>query len=616
MQTAVDALLADPSPERLYAARRAWTEARPAYLRTEAFQFYAGPVDAPGGPAAPAERLADRPSLPRRPPRRSLGPARLPQPRPAQPGGGARPRSRPAGTRSSTCSGTRRATGPSPTFVAGEGTNDRRRDYLAAVAQLLVNDLGLLVAAWAPDTNNYRAAVEAMDQRNAVGRAFNGMTVLAGYEIPLRRIGAGLFPANANFQQSPFSDTSAADNRFAFEGARAVYTDAGFDDLLSGIDPALAAEVHAAFERADAALVPLDAPPYDRFLAPPPGSPERADGRGRGARPDRSRPRAAPGGQPPRRARGRPRALSPDLARLTTASQAQAKASIPAPTDAKRRGPHTTRTQRGITMLTRCLLASTALALAGAAQAQDILPVVDVATEAANDLRGVTFAADGKIYVSGHKGDVETETATVIGRFNADGTPDAAFGEDGFVEVDLAPGRVEQSLAVAELSGGDVVAVVNAVDEDGGQSVYLLRFDCERHAEGRRRLGRRWRCCRSGLRLGQCRQRQLPRCRGTPRGHRLGSAGRRDLRRGEARGRGLRRRGRRHRPHRQRPLRRAASRRRRKPRSGFQRRRALHLPLGADLRRRRPARRRRSRRLDHERRLHQPRRDAAATTSS
>jgi uncharacterized delta-60 repeat protein len=139
-------------------------------------------------------------------------------------------------------------------------------------------------------------------------------------------------------------------------------------------------------------------------------------------------------------------------------------------------------------MLTRCLLASTALALAGAAQAHDILPVVDVATEAANDLRGVTFAADGKIYVSGHKGDVETETATVIGRFNADGTPDAAFGEDGFVEVDLAPGRVEQSLAVAELSGGDVVAVVNAVDEDGGQSVYLLRFD----SSGTRKAGADW----------------------------------------------------------------------------------------------------------------------------
>ena len=139
-------------------------------------------------------------------------------------------------------------------------------------------------------------------------------------------------------------------------------------------------------------------------------------------------------------------------------------------------------------MLMRCLLATTMLTLATAAGAQDIQPIADSVTDAANDLRGVTFAADGKVYVSGHRGDVETETTTVIGRFNADGTPDASFGEGGFVAVDLAPGRVEQSLAVAELADGDVVALVNAVDEDGGQSVYLVRFD----STGARKTGADW----------------------------------------------------------------------------------------------------------------------------
>jgi uncharacterized delta-60 repeat protein len=128
-------------------------------------------------------------------------------------------------------------------------------------------------------------------------------------------------------------------------------------------------------------------------------------------------------------------------------------------------------------MLRRCLAATTAITLAIPAFAQDIRPVSDTATEMANDLRGVTFAADGKIYVSGHKGDTETETTTIIGRFDADGMPDGSFGDGGFAEVDIAPGRVEQSMAVVELSGGDVVASVNAVDEDGGQSVYLLRLD-------------------------------------------------------------------------------------------------------------------------------------------
>ena len=276
LQGAIAALLEEPTPETLAAAREAWISARPAYLRTEAFQYYAGPVDTPGGPLPrlnawpidPAflEGIIDDPAVPLN----FRGLARLNQ--------AEGPDKVTTGWHAIEFllwgeAGDR----PSSDFVAGEPDNDRRRDYLAAVAQLLVNDINLLVSAWAPGANNYRASVEAMDQRNAIGRAFNGMTVLVGYEIPLRRIGAGLFPANANFQQSPFSDTSAADNLLAFDGGRDVYFGSGFDALLAGIDPALAAQVAAAFDRAGTALAVLDQP-YSRFLGPPAGSPERAAG--------------------------------------------------------------------------------------------------------------------------------------------------------------------------------------------------------------------------------------------------------------------------------------------------------------------------------------------------
>jgi putative iron-regulated protein len=134
-----------------------------------------------------------------------------------------------------------------------------------------VNDLSVVTAAWAPGANNYRASVETMDQRNALGRAFNGMTVLLGYEIPLRRIGAGLFPANEDFQPSPFSQTSAEDLRFAFEGAVDVYRRAGLETLLHETDPELEAKVADGFAAATAAIAELNAP-YERFLAPPAGS--------------------------------------------------------------------------------------------------------------------------------------------------------------------------------------------------------------------------------------------------------------------------------------------------------------------------------------------------------
>jgi putative iron-regulated protein len=100
------------------------------------------------------------------------------------------------------------------------------------------------------------------------------MTVLLGYEIPLRRIGAGLFPANENFQPSPFSDSSSKDGIAAFEGAQAVYFTSGLDALIQTSDPAIAEKIATGFDRAEKALAAMDAP-YARFLAPASGSPER-----------------------------------------------------------------------------------------------------------------------------------------------------------------------------------------------------------------------------------------------------------------------------------------------------------------------------------------------------
>lgn len=45
LQAAVDAFLATPSDDSLKAARAAWVAARPAYLRTETFRFYDGPIE-------------------------------------------------------------------------------------------------------------------------------------------------------------------------------------------------------------------------------------------------------------------------------------------------------------------------------------------------------------------------------------------------------------------------------------------------------------------------------------------------------------------------------------------------------------------------------------------
>lgn len=270
LKDAIAALREAPTAEKLDAARTAWLAVRAAYLRTEAFQFYAGPIDGPGGPLP---RLNGWPVEPAvidglvADTSQSLGFRSLAQLNRIEP---------PANITTGLHVLEYLLWGADGSVSAETFSAEvRRGEYAASVAQLLANDLSLVTAAWATGTNNYRASVESMDQRNALGRAFNGVTVLIGYELPLRRIGAGLFPANDNFQPSPFSKTSDQDNRNAFEGARRVYFESGIDRLLAATDEALAAKVATGFDHASASLDAMNAP-YERFLAPAAASPERA----------------------------------------------------------------------------------------------------------------------------------------------------------------------------------------------------------------------------------------------------------------------------------------------------------------------------------------------------
>ena len=47
LHDAIDRLLADPGPDTLEGARKAWIAARETYGRTEALRFYGGPIDHP-----------------------------------------------------------------------------------------------------------------------------------------------------------------------------------------------------------------------------------------------------------------------------------------------------------------------------------------------------------------------------------------------------------------------------------------------------------------------------------------------------------------------------------------------------------------------------------------
>lgn len=272
LREAIDTLHGAPNAGTLDAARQAWLATQAAYLRSEAYLFYAGPVDGvegpfprlngwPVDPALIDGLLADA--------NQSLAFRAI-----------ARLNKIEAPAKITTglhvieyllwgADGALTADA-----FAGEA-GARRGEYAAAVAQLFVNDITVVATAWAAGSNNFRSSMETMEQHNALGRAFAGMTALLGYEVPLRRIGAGLFPANKNFQPSPFSQSSADDMANSFTGAKAVYFDTGLDKLVDATDAELGAKIATEFAAAEAALGAMSAP-YERFLAPASGSPERA----------------------------------------------------------------------------------------------------------------------------------------------------------------------------------------------------------------------------------------------------------------------------------------------------------------------------------------------------
>jgi uncharacterized delta-60 repeat protein len=116
-----------------------------------------------------------------------------------------------------------------------------------------------------------------------------------------------------------------------------------------------------------------------------------------------------------------------------------------------------------------------------------------------NDLRGLTFAADDKIYASGHVGTNDGADATagtdrqlVVVRFNADGTPDDTFGTNGVVTHNIVTRVVdtsgvspvvtnngnEESFGIVELDSGELIVQANVRDVAGtGQDVVLIKLD-------------------------------------------------------------------------------------------------------------------------------------------
>lgn len=295
LQAAVDALLADPSQATLDAARAAWTAARPAYLISESYRFYDGPIEAVEG------RMNSWP----------MNEAYIDYTKDDPKSGIINDDKVPATAEALSALNQKEdeadvTTGwhavefllwgqdldpngpgnrPFTDYKAGTPSNDKRRLYLKSVTDLLANDLKGLASAWdLVDPKSYAAKFAAMKPREAIGRMMNGIAVLSGSELRSERMAVALDSGDQEDEQSCFSDTTHQDFVYDIKGVANVYYGRypggerpSLASLVTKLDPERAKKIDALMADATAKIDVLGQP-WDQVLASPPDSPQRQAG--------------------------------------------------------------------------------------------------------------------------------------------------------------------------------------------------------------------------------------------------------------------------------------------------------------------------------------------------
>ena len=291
LQQAVTAFNAKPDADTLAAARKAWLAAREAYGQTEVFRFYGGPIDDDKGPEgrinawpmdeafvdgvqgkAQSGLINNRKFVINK---KNLS---------AQ---------NERGSEENIATGWHAIefllwgqdlsdTGPgsrsADDFVDGKAPNaDRRRLYLRVATELLIDDLGSLVEAWAPGQKaNYRARFEK-GGNESVRKILVGMGSLSRGELAGERLEVALNSRDQEDEHSCFSDNTHRDavtNALGIENVwlgryrradGSVLQGTGLRDLVATKDPALAERVTKQLRSSVEATEGIQAP-FDREI--------------------------------------------------------------------------------------------------------------------------------------------------------------------------------------------------------------------------------------------------------------------------------------------------------------------------------------------------------------
>lgn len=166
---------------------------------------------------------------------------------------------------------------PYTDFVDGGTANnqDRRRDYLTACANLLLQHLSTLKDEWNPTTsNNFRSSFLSSNSDEALQNMLTGIGILSKSELAGERIFVALDNQDQEDEHSCFSDNTHRDIILNAQGIRNVYlgsytrvtgtviSGSSVQDLISQEDSDLAAEMNVlsanSISQSEAIPVPFD----------------------------------------------------------------------------------------------------------------------------------------------------------------------------------------------------------------------------------------------------------------------------------------------------------------------------------------------------------------------
>lgn len=296
LKTKIDAFTASPSEASLTAAKDAWIKARDVYGQTESFRFYDGPIDnektgvegrVNGWPldeqfidyveGSPEAGIVNHPDL-----YATITKAVIAENN--EKGEGANTGEKNISTgwhaiefllwgqdQSKTGPGAR----PHTDFVDGGTAKNqtRRREYLKAAVELLVEDLTTLYKAWdTSDKASYASTFIADAPKTNIQKMMLGITSLIGFETSRERLYTAFTTKDQEEEHSCFSDNTRADlvaNVLAIEnvylGRYGSNDGVGLTDLVRNKDATLDDRIKANMTKSLAAVrsIPL---PFDQAI--------------------------------------------------------------------------------------------------------------------------------------------------------------------------------------------------------------------------------------------------------------------------------------------------------------------------------------------------------------